>query len=542
MNKGLQVATGRFVCFLNAGDVFASDDLLKRVHDLLATSGFDGALGWGELNGQIWSSWIEHEAFKLASLGFCHQSLFVRRELLDRHPFDERSFKTDSDTLQLGRLYAAGARIPIVPEVWAVRGGEPGISANLERTKASIATTLQDEYGLDVATAEQVIAFRRQCTDPEAMAALLTGSLSPLCEHLALMVLDTLFLRQSVSLDAGTVERLYDSAVDVLSRRNRLATSETIERLLAAQAIRQAWLAARAEALSRLKRAIAEFQYQEQRRVAKLRATRRSQPAVHGDYIVSLTSFPARIQSLHLVVQSLIEQSLPPREIHVWLGRDEIAGRSWLPRALLEFESAGLRIHFSPRTFHQYDKFLHSGARHVDRPFVIVDDDVIYPTDSMQALVDGHRLFPKAVVANRCHRMAVSPEGFIRPYGEWAREIRVERPSLTAFPTGAGGVLYPPGFLSQPLVLQVRDVLANAPYADDLWLKACALALGIPTMSTRFSDGASWYLRYTPTMREGALHATNVDLGLNDMQMRRLEAWLTRVRPDWREALAREVA
>ena len=60
-------------------------------------------------------------------------------------------------------------------------------------------------------------------------------------------------------------------------------------------------------------------------------------------------------------------------------------------------------------------------------------------------------------------------------------------------------------------------------------------------MSTALSQGGKWYLRYTPTMREGALHATNVDLGLNDLQLQRAQAWLSQRRPDWQQALLDQV-
>lgn len=541
MNKGVRLARGQYVCFLNAGDVFANDDVLAKVHALLQGDQLDGILGWGELNGQIWASWAEHEAFKLASLGFCHQSLFVRRSMLASQPFDERAFKTDSDTLQLGRLYASGARIRIVHEVLAKRGGEPGISANLERTKVSIMNTLVEEYPtLDEANAEHILAFRRQCAEPQQIRSLIECSPAPLRTHLAYMVLDTLFLRQSEKLSKDEVEQLFDCARDAIAAEEPGGASRVIERLLQAQDIRQSLLDKHAAGTKALKAEIASFHSQEKARIEKLRAGNGGLGHKIGNYIVSLTSFPARIGTLHFVIQSLVEQTCRPREIHLWLGADEIPRRSWLPHALLEFEARGLKIHFARRTFHQYDKFMHNCEENRDTPFVIVDDDVIYPHHSMECLLQTHEIYPNSVVANRCHQIGILPDGTLQPYSDWKREIRVARPSLRAIPTGAGGVLYPPGFLNDPKVTNVRDVLAHAPYADDIWLKICALARGIPTMTTRLSQGTEWYLRYTPTMKAGALHATNVDRGLNDLQILRSTQWLTSIRPNWREELLAE--
>ena len=538
MNKGMRLAKGAFVCFLNAGDIFANDDVLGTVHALLQDSALDGVLGWGELNGQVWASWLEHASFKLSSLGFCHQGLFAKRSLLLKHPFDERPFKTDSDTLQLGRLYTAGANIAIVPEVWAIRGGEPGISANLERTKVSILNTLTEEYAeLTADSAERILAFRRQCAEPEHILTLIESATEPLRSHLGYMVLDTLFLRQSNKLSSDEVESLFDSACGAISQTDPAGAPVSVDRLLHAQRLRQEWLDHVASVAKVLQSEIAKFSTEEVLRIAKLRAHASNARGVSADVVVSLTSFPARIPTLHFVIQSLVEQTCRPREIHVWLGADEIPSKSWLPEALLQFEAHGLHIHFARRTFHQYDKFLHNSALNQDTPFVIVDDDVIYPPDSIACLLETHRAHPAAVIANRCHLLGLSQDGSIEPYRSWKQEIQVSRPNLRAFPTGAGGVLYPPGFMNDPMVTQVRDALAYAPYADDVWLKVCALARGIPTMTTPLSKGGKWYLRYTPTMRAGALHATNVDLGLNDMQIRRSAEWLSRVRPSWQQEL-----
>ena len=538
MNKGLRLARGQYVCFLNAADVFATDEVLTNVEALLQPGQLDGILGWGELNGQFWTSWVEHEAFKLSSLGFCHQSLFVNRLLLLKYLFDESPLKTDSDTLQLGQLYASGACISIVPEVLAIRGGEPGISANLDLTKVSIMKTMVKEYpSLDEAHAEQIIAFRRNCVMPQQMCVLLRKSSLALRIHLAFMVLDTLFLRQSAKLTKPEVNELFDCARDAIANTEPGSVVNIIERLLHAQGMRQTLMDKHAVITKLLHAEIKVFDSQEAARIAKIRVGADRLNRETGDFIVSLTSFPARISTLHFVIQSLLEQKCRPREIHVWLGANEVPNRNWLPRSLLEFEAHGLQIHFTSRTFHQYDKFLHNSALNQNTPFVIVDDDVIYPPHSMGSLLELHRMHQHAVIANRCHMMSLCDDGQIQPYREWEREIRVLRPSLRAFPTGAGGVLYPAGFLNNPMVTQVRDILAHAPYSDDIWLKTCALARDIPTMTTPLSQGADWYLRYTPTMRAGALHATNVDMGLNDIQIKRCTEWLSRVKPNWRQVL-----
>ena len=539
MNKGMRMASGHYVCFLNSSDVFADKNVLDRVHKVLSTDDYDGVLGWGELNSQIWASWIESEAFKMASLGFCHQSLYLRRELLLQHPFDDCSYKTDSDTLQLGRVYASGAKVPIMAEVLAKRGGEPGISADLERTKISILDTLAKEYpSLSEQDAEDVIDFRRRCERSEKIAALLAHPDKRLVQHLAIMVLDTLFQRASKILPKDSASQLMRISLDALGAATDVEQARNIARLLDCQKLRSQKLVAAAEVRRDLDRAVTKFEDEEKRRIEKLHAAGTvSNNTKRSDFVVSLTTFPARIKTVHFAIRSLFEQTLPPKEIHLWLGRDEIPGPNWLPTRLRELQPMGLRIHFCDRTRHQYDKFLHNAELNADAPFVIVDDDVIYPAYALERLLEGHKMYPEAVIGNRCHWIATTEDGTVAPYMNWQREARLKHPSFRLMPTGAGGVLYPTGFFIDPIVTDIDKILSHAPYADDVWLKVCAMARQIPTFATALSHKSDWYHRYTPTMKSGTLMATNVERGLNDKQIELCLDWLNHVSPDWKTNL-----
>jgi glycosyltransferase involved in cell wall biosynthesis len=536
MNKGLQLATGQFVLFLNANDIFASSDVLQQVRDMLQNRALEGLLGWGELNGQIWASWTESEAFKLASLGFCHQALYVRRELLLDTPFDERTFKTDSDTLQLGNLYAKAAKIAIFPKVLVIRGGDPGISADLERSTISIRATLQEEYpALSEDEIEQILTFRRYCTNPDGIMALLdraTRSDARLALHLACMVLDTLYLNQSRELSQTICHGMLDQSVPILLQQPE--GGQQLERLIIAQTHRAALMRTAKDIQRKFDKVFAQFEQEEDHRIRNIREADEVNPQRNdAGLIISLTSFPARLKTVSFAIQSLIEQTHPPKAIHLWLGRDEIPNQNWLPKRLRLLEERGLQIHFADRTRHHYDKFLHNAQLNQAAPLVIVDDDVIYPPHALQHLIEGQQRHPEAVIANRCHRIGLTAEGQIAPYRDWEREVHLPQPSFGLMPTGAGGVLYPPGFLSDPLVTDIPTLLGVAPYADDLWLKVCALVKNLRTFATTLSKGSCWYHRYTPSMREGSLMALNLDRGLNDLQVRRAFAWLSEQRPDW---------
>ena len=532
MNNALDLAQGQYVCFMNSGDVFAADDVLARAKAFLENEQNYGCMGWGQLGDNVWASWQTGEGFKMASLGFCHQALFVRTDLLRANRFDTRKHKTDSDTLQLGRFYENGADIPIVPEVWAIRGAEPGISANLEKTRTSILDTLTSEYsGLNSEAGSAIIEFRRKCTHVSEILDLLRGGDETVRTHLAYTVLDTLFQKQSATLSAEQVRTLRAACKSVLGTD----WEDAENRLLDAQIKRTGLIAEQRRSKADLKAEIKTFAEQEDTRMARIEvpASREVYPA----YQIGLTSFPARISTLHFVIRSLIKQSAQPDSIHLFLGRDEIPNANWLPSQLRAFEASGLKLHFLDATRHQYDKFTHTEHFDAQMPYVIVDDDVIYQPYSMERLLSAHGKYPNTVIGNRCHMMQFGADGSIAPYGDWTREARTPEPSFNLVPTGAGGVLYPPGFFADGPVIDTAEILRHAPYADDMWLKFNALDKGIPTFATELSSGSEWYHRYTPTMRAGTLMAENVELGLNDIQIGQCAAWLTERQPNWRDLI-----
>lgn len=539
MNKAFTKTTGEFICFMNAGDVFPEQTTLERIAKFIKNNNIDGCMGWGSLNGQIWASWSKSDAYKIASLGFCHQSLYLRRELIESFPFDSRTHKTDSDTLQLSRIYSSGANVAIIPEVLAIRGGEAGISANLDRTKNSIIDTLTNEYKeLSLKDAELLLSFRRSCSGSKDVLNILNKSVGLTRNHIAKLILDTLFTRQSRNLEQHEVDQLLYASLSSFKSEENLTLDSDFDRLLACQSLK-AEILKKAEAEQRSqKNQIEKFTLEDDSRVNNLQEKGLFKTQIKcQDVIVALTSFPARISCVHLVIRSILYQTHRPKEIHLFLGRDEFPSYKSLPSALLAYQSKGLIIHFVKKTYHQYDKFIHGSDLNKLHDYIIIDDDVIYPPNSIEALLNGRECFPGHVIGNRCHLIPAQALGEIPRYEDWIRETHLDNPSFRLVPTGAGGVLYPKGFMNEPFVCDPSEILATAPYADDLWLKSCAIAQGISTYATPLSFGAKWYHRYTPTMRAGTLMDVNIGLGLNDLQMSKCSAWLDKKRTGWRKDL-----
>lgn len=84
MNKGIRMAMGDYVVFMNAGDCFASADTLSVV-DALDGDIILGSAAYGD------DSRIIPEVMSLydvLSIGINHQSAYYRRDIISRYPFD----------------------------------------------------------------------------------------------------------------------------------------------------------------------------------------------------------------------------------------------------------------------------------------------------------------------------------------------------------------------------------------------------------------------------------------------------------------------
>jgi len=125
MNKGAKVAQGEWLLFLNSGDVFVSSTTLAEARLAeIATGLAYGACLQVYPDGGVHTTASRALETTFVGMPCSHQSLFARRELLLRFPFDLR-FKVAGDHHFLARCLAAG--------IGATRWEEPVARVTLER-------------------------------------------------------------------------------------------------------------------------------------------------------------------------------------------------------------------------------------------------------------------------------------------------------------------------------------------------------------------------------------------------------------------------
>ncbi len=181
--------------------------------------------------------------------------------------------------------------------------------------------------------------------------------------------------------------------------------------------------------------------------------------------IISLTSFPKRIPTIYLCVESLLMQSLQVEKVILWLARDQFPKLNEdLPETLLELQSERFEIHYC-EDIRSYKKLIPTLREFPHTIIITVDDDVEYNLDMARTLYLSYKQFPHSVHAHRVTKMYV-----------WSNDIKTI-PGGEYYYSGAhclnklvgvGGVLYPPDCF-------YKDILKNdlfmklAPTNDDQW-------------------------------------------------------------------------
>ena len=162
MNKGVGLARGRYVLFINGDDALVTDGF-ATVMDAMA-QGKDGIICATTLVGALGSP-AETLVAKPWRLPFFnsipHPSSFVRRELLLRSPFREDLRIVSDYDFFLG-TYLAGQSFRVLPVVTALhqRGGASG---DVQRSQTELERVRRERLGWRYPLINGVAALYRQC-------------------------------------------------------------------------------------------------------------------------------------------------------------------------------------------------------------------------------------------------------------------------------------------------------------------------------------------------------------------------------------------
>lgn len=234
--------------------------------------------------------------------------------------------------------------------------------------------------------------------------------------------------------------------------------------------------------------------------------------------IVSMTSFPVRINYAHIILSRMLSQTLKPDKIILWLSKEQFPMReNELPDSLLKMRNYGVEIEWCDGDIKAYKKILPALKQFPDDLVVIVDDDLIYPTDHLQKLYEAHLKFPNAIIASRVHRILLGKSKELLSYKLWEKECLFDRNQIRSdwFFTGGAGTLFPPHIFSNDFFDE--EVIVNlCPLADDIWLNIHAAINHVPIVNT----ATNAILRRVEGTQQVCLEHINVDQGKNDTQLK----------------------
>jgi len=226
-----------------------------------------------------------------------------------------------------------------------------------------------------------------------------------------------------------------------------------------------------------------------------------------NELIVSFTTYNTRIYDVHLVVESIAQQTIRPNRLILWLDEEEFTLES-IPLILKNQMERGLEIRFCPN-YRSYKKLVPTLKNFPEANIITIDDDIFYPYDMIELLVKENKLYPDYIISHRAHKMHYDNLNQISKYHEWESETSDSDPSLLIFPVGVGGIFYPKGALDSRC-LDVKVFMDIAPSADDVWFKAISLSNKIKCKKVK--DDRSFWDRFLviEDSQEGGLYQTNI--------------------------------
>lgn len=182
--------------------------------------------------------------------------------------------------------------------------------------------------------------------------------------------------------------------------------------------------------------------------------------------VISLTSFPTRICTVHNCIKTILNQSYKPSIVVLWLAKEQFPkGEADLPQKLLRLKKYGLTIKWCS-DIRSYKKIIPTLNLYPNSIIITTDDDVYYRRNWLKGLMKAYFQDPHSVYCYRAAKIHFD-EGIVRE--DPKKGVLYSKPTFLHQQTGVGGVLYPCGcFFSD--VTKEEIFMKLAPTNDDLWL------------------------------------------------------------------------
>lgn len=233
-----------------------------------------------------------------------------------------------------------------------------------------------------------------------------------------------------------------------------------------------------------------------------------------NDVVVSLTSFPARINDIWMTISCLRRQTYSPAKIILWLSEEQFKSKNELPNSLTSLEDEIFEIRLVEGDIRSHKKYVYAFQEFPDKLVITVDDDIIYSPDLIETLVEEHKKHPDDVLCRYGKKIKREQDDNLAPYNNWQTlDYICDRDVF--FGSGGGTLFQPRKMYKDVLNIELSHKLT--PLADDIWLNAMCRLAGL---KTRLITN-KLYL-YLGNNQDFSLSKQNVGNRKNDIQLKQI--------------------
>lgn len=235
------------------------------------------------------------------------------------------------------------------------------------------------------------------------------------------------------------------------------------------------------------------------------------------EVIVSLTSHGRRIYEVFLPIESIMQGSMKPDRIILWLPKD--LQNEAIPQTLINQQTRGLEI-FYTEDIGPYTKLIPAMKGCPESMIVTIDDDILYPYDTLELLLSAYWKHPHCICANRILDIKLDTYGVPTSLPTLKELEDKKRISKFNFFEGVGAVLYPPHCFTSDVFDEsvFKDI---CPTADDVWFNCMALLSKTSVVPTNYHY-SRFPLLINESIQDSALWRVNNSAKIrpNDEQLR----------------------
>ena len=189
--------------------------------------------------------------------------------------------------------------------------------------------------------------------------------------------------------------------------------------------------------------------------------------------IISLTTWYKRVSTVHLVLNTLVNQSKEADMIILCINKEELdAAQIEIPTQVNDLVNKGLVTILWAENLKSYKKLVPALMQFPNDIIVTADDDILYPSNWLELLHDSYLKYPKTI---HCHKASyfLFDKNFNFPPNRNASFDLDKLLPFNAYFVGCSGVLYPPHCLYAD-VTKKEIFMQIASENDDVWFWAMA--------------------------------------------------------------------